>query len=526
MQQYITKLKLTNFKKFKHLEVQFQDGINTIIGDNESGKSTILQAIELVSKASRNRVEIIGFESLINKEACQEFIQLEIKSFNDLPRVHVELFLSEDIKSELSGKYNTDEIETVGLHMEILPNESLTREIKQVIEQNPDSFPFEFYVVKFFTFSGESYTGYSRYLSTLIIDNSNINGEYANKEYTKTVYKSAVSDVQNVWLKNQYRQHKEDFTSNNLNTINSRLQGEFTFAIRSNSKSNLETDIGLIQDNIPIEEKGKGLQCFVKTEFVLSQNIERKIDVLLLEEPENHLSHTNMKRLISRISKSAQSQIIITTHSSLISSRLDLRKAKLLNSISENIGTLSNISEDTAKFFIKAPDSNILEFILSSKVILVEGDAEYMLFETIYKSMGRSIENDSLHIISVDGLSFKRYLELARILQIKVAVIRDNDGNWQKNCIDNYREYNDIDNIKIFYDGDEINRTTFEKCIYQDNKELCDDIFKNLRSNTPEEFMLANKAESAFRIADKCDEENITLNVPQYIQEAIKWINE
>ena len=90
--QYIVKLKLANFKKFKELEVGFQEGINTIIGDNESGKSTILQAIELVSKASRNRVETLGFESLINKDVCYDFIQLENKSYNELPEIHVELF--------------------------------------------------------------------------------------------------------------------------------------------------------------------------------------------------------------------------------------------------------------------------------------------------------------------------------------------------------------------------------------------------------------------------------------------------
>ena len=36
--------------------------------------------------------------------------------------------------------------------------------------------------------------------------------------------------------------------------------------------------------------------------------------------------------------------------------------------------------------FIKAPDNNILEFILSKKVILVEGDAEYILAEALFKN--------------------------------------------------------------------------------------------------------------------------------------------
>ncbi|MGL6547357.1 AAA family ATPase [Aeromonas caviae] len=106
--------------------------------------------------------------------------------------------------------------------------------------------------------------------------------------------------------------------------------GEYEFTVRTGSKFNLETDITLTQDNIPIDERGKGRQCFIKTEFALSRNSEKRtIDVLLLEEPENHLSHSNMKLLVSKISNTHQNQIIIATHSSLISTRLDLRKSIL-----------------------------------------------------------------------------------------------------------------------------------------------------------------------------------------------------
>lgn len=304
------------------------------------------------------------------------------------------------------------------------------------------------------------------------------------------------------------------------------MVGNYDFAIRSSTKSNLETDIGLMEDSIPIDERGKGQQCFIKTEFVLSQSSNRNIDVLLLEEPENHLSHTNMKRLVSRISDSEQNQIIIATHNSLISSRLDLRNSILLNSTGISIATLKKLSTDTAKFFMKAPDNNILEFILSTKVILVEGDAEYMLFETLYHTQSRNLEDDAIHIISVDGLSFKRYLDLAKILNIRVAVIRDNDGDAQKNCITNYAEYPE-DNISIFYDSDDAARTTFEICVYEDNKGFCDNLFNNGSIQKPPlDYMLDNKAEAAYRIAEKCDSDEVFLKVPDYIERAIVWINE
>ena len=43
----ITKIILQNFKRFACLEVDFKSQINILIGDNEAGKSSILQAIDL-----------------------------------------------------------------------------------------------------------------------------------------------------------------------------------------------------------------------------------------------------------------------------------------------------------------------------------------------------------------------------------------------------------------------------------------------------------------------------------------------
>ncbi|RTE85493.1 hypothetical protein EYQ95_11280 [Lysobacter sp. N42] len=51
--QYIKKLKLFNFKRFRKFEVEFSSETNTIIGDNESGKSSILQAIERVARTGK-----------------------------------------------------------------------------------------------------------------------------------------------------------------------------------------------------------------------------------------------------------------------------------------------------------------------------------------------------------------------------------------------------------------------------------------------------------------------------------------
>lgn len=355
------------------------------------------------------------------------------------------------------------------------------------------------------------------------IDSSQINSEYATREYIKTVYESLAEQKQRITLRNEYRLQKKKFVEETLERINKDID-KYQFSVKTGSKSNLEADLTITEDDIALENRGKGRQCFIKTEFALTRNGDgQSIDTLLLEEPENHLSHTNMKKLINRISNSEAKQIFIATHNSLISTRLDLRNTILLNSNSASTITLEALPEDTAKFFMKAPDNNILEFILSSKVILVEGDAEYILIGALYESVtAKTLEDDDVHIISVGGTSFKRYLDLAKLLNIRVAVVRDNDGDYENNCAQNYNGYLN-DNISVFYDEDN-DKSTFEICFYQDNKGVCDELFlPGRRALTALEFMLKNKADCAFELLDKKAGELIS---PTYLSRAIEWINE
>ena len=250
------------------------------------------------------------------------------------------------------------------------------------------------------------------------------------------------------------------------------------------------------------------------------------IDTVLIEEPENHLSYMKMLELINVIRESHNKQIFISTHSDLIATRLNLKNCFLVNSASANVISLKDLSEDTAAFFVKAPDNNMLQFVLSNKSILVEGDAEFILMESLYKrTVDKELYASGIGVISVDGKCFKRYLEIAALIQNKVAVITDNDGDYAENITNNYSEYtqDQYPNIRIFSDTDNT-RWTFEVCLYEENKVTCEAEF-----NTPKrrltilDYMLKNKTESAFMLYKNRSE---VLNVPHYIQEAVRWIDD
>ncbi|WP_095193962.1 ATP-dependent endonuclease [Pseudomonas sp. Irchel 3A7] len=522
--KYIRRIKLKNFGRFQSMSIDLDEKLNIFIGENEAGKSTILSAINLVLSGSRNRIEAIGVERILNAQAVRDFLSSTERTYEKLPTLHVELYFNEQNNFELNGKNNSDGVACDGLRMECVPSEELSNEIKEILFNDPENFPFEYYTVKFNTFQGEGYSGYKKYLRHILIDTSVINNEHATREYIGDMYAAYAVGSERHKHQNEYRKIKENFRSGVLLDLNGRVE-DYSFSLKNDSKSNLFTDLTLMQGDTSIEHKGKGKQCFIKAEFALKKagNVNNGIDIALIEEPENHLSHINMKKLIGRINESEDKQLFVATHSSLISARLDLRKCILLHGSSPHPVPMAKLPEDTAKYFMKAPDNGVLDFILSKKVILVEGDAEYILLGSFFhKVTGQSMEASDVHVISVDGTSFKRYLDISRLLGMKTAVIRDNDKNYQANCIDLYTDYVS-DTAKVFFDNNN-DRPTLEVCLYEDNAALCNDLFSlGRRTLTVQDYMLKNKTEAAFSILESKEGDIV---VPQYIRDAIEWISQ
>jgi putative ATP-dependent endonuclease of the OLD family len=499
----IRRLVLKNFKRFKSLELEFDPELNILVGGNEAGKSSVLQALDIVLSASRSKVESLGLETLFNAECIADFLDGERK-IDDLPELLLEVYLDGiDGHHDLDGRNNSKGTDHLGIKMVCKPVDEYTKEIQAILAEKHESFPFEYYGVHFLTFTDEAIFPHKKPLKHLLIDSSQINNEYATREYTRSMYAAHATVVQRNLHGFEYRKAKSKFKDDVFKAMNEALD-TYKFDVRTSPKASVETDIIITEGDIPIDSKGKGRQCFIKTEFAL-RNREHALDVLLLEEPENHLSHVHMHKLIERIRESVKKQLFIATHSSFIATRLNLKKVLILSEENPSRpASLKNLSQGTAEFFMKAPDNNVLELALCKKAILVEGDAEFILMDTLYRnsSEGASTNADGIHVISVDGTSFKRYLELARLLGIKVAAIRDNDGNYQANCVVNYVDFVS-DSIQVFADANDA-RHTFEVCMYQDNKAICDDQFLAGRKTlTVEDYMLKNKTDAAFQLLEK-----------------------
>ena len=92
---------------------------------------------------------------------------------------------------------------------------------------------------------------------------------------------------------------------------------------------------------------------------------------------------------------------------------------------------ITKITElSSAGFFKKIAGYDTLRLLLCEKAILVEGASDELVIQKAYMETheGRLPIQDNIDVISV-GTSFLRFLELASVLGIKVAVVTDNDGD-------------------------------------------------------------------------------------------------
>lgn len=517
----INKMRLMNFKRFRDYTIEPNEHINILVGDNEVGKSTVLEAIDIVSCGNVRRVEAIGLDRLINIDAVKDFAS-GTRDFDHLPKLIIELYLSGHFDFTMNGKNNSAGVECDGIRLVCEANPDYRTEITSILNDNSNYFPYDYYSIRFSTFADEGYTGYKKKLRSILIDSSHMNSEYATNDFVRRMYMQYTESEpkERAKFKSSYRQMRTEFKAASLQTLNARVpvDKQYSFGLKAGSSADLESDLMIYENEVGIDSKGTGRQVFIKTDFALEHS-GQNVDVILIEEPENHLSPVNLRRLVQKVADAQNGQLFITTHNSLISTRLEVSNLLIMHTDNdENPVALKNLGTDTAKYFKKTPPASIVEFALSKKAVLVEGPAEYMMMEKYFVTLlGCTPESIGVHVIDVRGLSFKRYLDVAKLTGGKVAVVTDNDEDYEKHCVEKYAEYKDVSNVKIFYDNDNSKRT-YEVVLYCGNKELCDSLF----GDKAQDYMLNNKTEAAYKLLTS--EKDVT--VPEYIRKAIEWIKE
>lgn len=468
---YIKSLHIEGFKKFQTLDVEFNEHMNILVGENEAGKSTILDALKTVMNQQYRNADKSVLRDLFNIKMVAAF--KENPSIKTLPRIYieVELALTPQQKNasyfygEVYGK-RKQQVEKYGIRFECQYDEELGTGMEQSILEG--KIPYEYYTLTWTTFANRPYQMIKRPLNFLSIDTTNSATAPSFNYYNRTLFTSRYDEATRAKAKNEFRAKLEDaLESTALPPISENRK----FNVDS-KKVVLETILSVYEDSIALENRGSGMESLIKTQIALDK--ANGLDVILMEEPENHLSFSTLKKMLQEISnKQENSQIIVATHSNMIASRLNLNNVLWITE--NNIKSLSNVKSDIAEFFVRADNNAFLQLLLSKKVFLVEGATEFLLLPMFYQQItGHTIEEDGVSVISCNGISYKRYLEIAETADKKIAVVTDNDKKTHR--IEEASDFNQCHAAQHIFMGAEVDEWTWEACLYKENQKVLDEI--------------------------------------------------
>lgn len=537
----IEKLRIFNFKLFDDTGkiFYFHDDLNIIVGNNDTGKSTILDALQLVTtgKIAGIYAERSLTMNLFNKEAQVGFVESLTKEDPILPEITIEIYGKQDDRyAEFSGLNNTLGENCPGMQFKLEFDETYSEEFKdRVSKKEITQIPIEYYKISKHYFSGSSIEYRKTPFKTAYLDASKNNYSRYINQYIDTNIADYLDPADKANLSFEYRSNRDKFTqSEQIMKLNQSLQKDkhilndksVSIDLYDESVDEWKKHVTIKIDENPIETLGYGTQNSIKIELALRNNSDLT-NLVLIEEPENNLSYANMSKLIKKIVNVSTSQIFITTHSSFVANKSKLDNLIVLGNV-ENTN-LANLSNETIEYFEKLPGYDTLQIVLCEKSILVEGPSDELILQRAYKDVHGNLPiEDGVDVISVDSLAFKRYLEIAQIIKKDTVVVTDNDGDIKKNINEKYSKYINVENITFSYESNE-ELNTLEPSIVEANISSSEDwdkfrlvISKNTSMNNKSKeeilsFMRNHKTEWSFRVFDSVDK----IKYPRYILNAV-----
>lgn len=532
----IEKVKIRGYRKIQDLTFIPNPHVNILVGDNESGKSTLLEAIGLALTGRINGRP--AYEELnpfwFNQSDVAAFFSARANGQKVIPPfIEIEVFLSDrdEFARNLTGGHSSDipTRECAGVKMRIQLNEDYASEFEAHVSSSTEIIPVEYYEVDWRTFKDIVLTARPKELTTSVIDSRTVRSSNAVDFHMRQILNDRLQPEVKAQVSSAFRRIKEQMTAEHLKTINDELQEvegslngtAISLAMDQSSKGSWDTSVVPHVSNLPIGMSGQGQQASLKIALAMSRNAERA-QVVMVEEPENHLSHTSLNVLLRRIVNltSEDQQLFITTHSSYVLNRLGLDGLKLVSD--GKVSTFEELSNETVRYFQKLPGYDTLRMVLAEKFILVEGPSDEILFERFYRDLtGKTPIQDGIDVFSMRGLSLARCLELAKLLDKQCAVLRDNDGQTHGEIMAGLAELVEDTRREVFI-SDKASGKTLEPQLLSANPDLDQmrQILKITSRADPETWMTNNKTEAAIRIA----ESSMRLAVPGYFSKAIEFI--
>ena len=435
----LKQLIIRNFRNFEDINIDLTNR-DIVFGLNDIGKSNFLSAIRFLLDRNYRRNGLLDsdfFDKDVNREIV---ITLKINISDDEENDdNKKIYMmmggaissgAEDIFIQLKAKYDFEALTGhPNLYWGIDEN---------FLEEIPSSQSYfeldKFFNVIYIDSSIKLEDTFKRYSNEILKSESSLSSEESRvlkthiKNLNKSVGNLSAIKAFEKELKDEYKKFKED------KNFKVSIQSEIEL---SNIHSKLTPYI-LDEKDESYPTSGDGRKKILAYTLLTLENRrseERKINIFLIEELENHL-HRSMQIALSYqvFSDVIFKYLFMTTHSSLIVSQMD----------DVNLIKLYKTQNITGKSFVyRVPEAykklkqklnqNLAEAIYADVVLLVEGPSEKILFERILKEKCERYESYGGYILEVQGINFKDYHKVLSELGIKVIVKTDNDLKKIKN---------------------------------------------------------------------------------------------
>ncbi len=481
-------ISIKNFRNFKDIKISLSNR-NGFFGLNDVGKTNFLYALRYVLDRDVRKENILDsdFYKRDVKNPIEIVIELDISDKKSVDNEKLRARLKGAIMSGDDQVYIKFTVEYDNKEMMGITSLYWGGDLNGLLEMKSRGYFYEIDYI-FNIVYVDSYVDLNKLFKRnikLLINNNDSEDEKKLEEISSAIetMNTKISSLSGI-KKFETEINKEYKKFRNENVV---IAVKSELAIKG-LYSNVVPYIKSDKDELLYPTSGDGrrkLLTYSIFDLISKEQETEKINIFLIEEPENHL-HMSIQIALSRVifNEDVYKYLFITTHSPYILQEMDnVNLVRIYNST--KIDTKSSFYTVPKEFKNnrKLLNSKLTEALFADRVLLVEGPSEEHLFHKVLSTIAPLYEVNGVYILPVNGIGFKKYCTILEELGIRKIVKTDNDLRKASN-INGYsvlgfsrvNEFCKDEKLKLPTDSVASNSVGEKINLYNDNIELLNKI--------------------------------------------------